>query len=146
MRQHARPMPRPSHRRRRVGLAAVVAAAVLLTVAALASRSAVPSVPSASLAADPTAVTGSAPTPSGTARPAASAAPSSVPTQQAVIVEGPVATFYPAHVGLDSWPRPTPPPIDSLTGYVWPLAHPRLTLPVRAYALGLALRRRQAVP
>jgi murein DD-endopeptidase MepM/ murein hydrolase activator NlpD len=34
--------------------------------------------------------------------------------------------LIPARIAMDS---PTPAPVSSLTGYVWPIAHPRLTLP-----------------
>jgi murein DD-endopeptidase MepM/ murein hydrolase activator NlpD len=58
-----------------------------------------------------------APTPAPTGRPMAPAA-TATPGRTPEPTPQPTPT-----------PAPTPPPVSALTGYVWPIAHPRLTLP-----------------
>lgn len=122
-------MRRPARRRARLGGAVALAAVVLAAGAAL-SAGAPPQASQAS-APDPSASAETAPSQEA-ARSQATQAPSAsaVPPGPA----GPAAAagrglIVPAHVALDAWPPPTPAPLASLTGYVWPIAHPRLTLP-----------------
>ena len=69
-----------------------------------------------------------------TAGPLAAAAlePAPVPTPSATgmpAATGVAGHSVPAHIANDALLLPRPEPITSLTGYVWPIAHPRLTLP-----------------
>ncbi len=127
MRQHAHPMRRPN-RRRRLGTA-VFLTALALAAAGLAWR---PLGPSAGLTAGTNQAlaqeaTGSAL--ASAAAPSASPAPTPAPQDQLSAADAAAARLAPAHVALDAWPAPIPEPPASLTGYVWPIAHPRLTLP-----------------
>jgi len=144
MRQHAHPVRRPSRGLRRIGATAVGAALVLLVIAALAGRLPIGASPSG-LTAEPNRVVAQEPS---TPRPAASTdavqtassspsqSPSATPqpTPPGTTADAPGTTavstrLYPAHIALDAWPPTTPEPISELAGYVWPIAHPRLTLP-----------------
>ena len=116
MRQHAHRMRRPN-RRRRVGAAAFAAALVLLAAAALVGRSLSTSSPG-DLAAGPMAAAALEPTPQPT--PPATSTPAAA---------GVSRTLVPAPLAFEAWLPPQPEPVSSLTGYVWPIAHPRLTLP-----------------
>ena len=138
MHPNASPMRHPRDRRRRIGATAVGAALVLLATAALAAR--LPSTTSpGALAAGPNRVTAQEPAPTGSgdtaaAVPAASptAPPQHVSPATGADAQGASAAstrLQPAHIAMDAWPPPTPKPLSSLTGYVWPIAHPRLTLP-----------------
>jgi len=139
MRQHAHPIRRPGRRRRRVAIAAALGAAVLVTTAALVWRPPT-SLSPAGLTAGPNAVTALEPTPSpsaprpnavGTPLPTSIPSPTPPPKAPAAPAKQ-VATAlenYPSHVAMDGWLPRTPAPPSALTGYVWPIAHPRLTLP-----------------
>jgi len=131
MRQHAHPMRRPARRRARLGGAVALAAVVLAAGAAL-SAGAPPQAAVLGIAAeretavpDPSAPPQAAPS-QATQTPSASAAPLLLADPGSAAGTRLIA---PAHVALDAWPPPTPAPLASLTGYVWPIAHPRLTLP-----------------
>jgi murein DD-endopeptidase MepM/ murein hydrolase activator NlpD len=140
MRQHAHPIRRSSQRRRHIGATAVGAALVLLVTAGLAGRLPSGSSPTG-LAAGPNQVAAQEPaSPSAVASTGAGASPSPSPsrtpqpTPPATSADDPGTTaastrLYPARIALDAWPPVTPKPISQLTGYVWPIAHPRLTLP-----------------
>jgi murein DD-endopeptidase MepM/ murein hydrolase activator NlpD len=146
MRQHAHPMRRAPRRRRRVGATVVAAVGVLLVAAALVWRPPTASSP-VGLVGGPNAAVALEPTPSGSAAPSAGAAAAPTPSP-AAIMNGTSApslstslgdavadtllikpVLRPARLAMDAWPPPAPAPLWSLTGYVWPIAHPRLTLP-----------------
>lgn len=64
--------------------------------------------------------------------PAAAAAPAvgaTLPTTGIATGTAVARGLAPAHIALDAWPALEAPPLSTLTGYVWPIAHPRLTLP-----------------
>ncbi len=131
MRQHAHPTRRPN-RRRRVGVTAVAAVAVLLVTAGLVWRPPTPSLPGGLTSGTDQAVAIEPTTSGSTDVPAAASTASPVSTPEPT----PPATgtaagvrLAPAHTALDGWPPPEPAPVSSLTGYRWPIAHPRLTLP-----------------
>ena len=130
MRQHAHPMRRPN-RRRRVWIAAVAAALVLLVAAALVWRPPSTSSPG-EIAVGPNAAAALEPTTGSAASPDPTPSPTPEPTLPATgttVAAAVSARLAPAHIALDAWPPPQPEPVSSLTGYVWPIAHPRLTLP-----------------
>jgi murein DD-endopeptidase MepM/ murein hydrolase activator NlpD len=87
-------------------------------------------------AAGPDAAAGQEPGPTTTAVPVAS--PKTVPDARQVPSPAPTTTPPPAIGGNPIGPgasharrflAPKAPPIDTLEGYVWPIKHPRLTLP-----------------
>jgi murein DD-endopeptidase MepM/ murein hydrolase activator NlpD len=140
-RQHAHPMRRPNWRRR-IAVTAAAAVGVLLATAVVVW----PPHPAASqpaLAAGPATVPVLEPSPTrstapATAGPLLAAGPlaagpqaSPPPTLPATGVKAASATpvAHQVQVAENDWPEPTPAPPSSLTGYVWPIAHPRLTLP-----------------
>lgn len=130
MQLHLRPMPRVSRGRRRVAAAAAVGAIALLGAGALVLR--VPSATSPGvIARGPAAAIGLEPTPSDSAAAAATLIPAAIeaPPPSPRPVAPAVTAARPPHVALDAWPRPTPAPVASLTGYDWPVAHPRISLP-----------------
>lgn len=117
---HAR--PRHSARARLSLIGVIGAAAVLLAAPALGPRGAVLNVRSGGVG--PGAI---AQAPAESAGPAPEAAPGAMPaaarTQPDVDLNVPRSVVR--QVPLTAWPRE----VTSLTGYEWPLAHPRLTLP-----------------
>lgn len=132
MLRQARPVPRRGRLRRRLVAALVVAAAALLLV-----PGALPHGPASSPVGNRNAAIGLEPTPtsapttapagpSATPAPSASATPAS---PAALPTPGLRALADPGDpsVIVGSWAAA--PPVASLTGYVWPIAHPRLTLP-----------------
>jgi murein DD-endopeptidase MepM/ murein hydrolase activator NlpD len=132
-------MPRPASRRRRVGTALLVSVVAALVVGGLAFRA--PSSAAGGPGVGSTGAVGVGAFPSASsAAPVPSVGLLSDPTQSQPPVVGMPVGFagprMPAHIALDAWPRPEPPPVWSLTGYVWPLAHPRLTLPFGPTAWG----------
>ena len=141
MRQHAHPMLRPNRRRRRIGATAVGSALLLLVTVALVARLPAGASPTG-LASGPNQVVAQEPVPSSALSSTDAGVPSPAPIPSATPQPTPPATnadapgtaaastrLYPAHIALDAWPPVTPEPISELTGYVWPIAHPRLTLP-----------------
>lgn len=140
MRQHAHPIRRPNWRRR-VGVAAAGVCAVLLIAVGLAWRPPTSASPGSLTAGpDQAAAQEPTPTPTGAATdvpaapvtPAPSTTPAPTPPATGVDpgdVTAASTRLTPGHVAMDAWPPPQPLPLASLTGYVWPLAHPRLTLP-----------------
>jgi murein DD-endopeptidase MepM/ murein hydrolase activator NlpD len=136
VRRHAHPIRRP-HRRRRIALTATGGALVLLVAAAMVLRLPATSAPGAA-AAGLSAAAVLQPTPSRSIPPTAavpdptrtspSASPSPQPTPPATSGADPAAASARlAHLAIDL--RQSPRSLALLTGYVWPIAHPRLTLP-----------------
>jgi murein DD-endopeptidase MepM/ murein hydrolase activator NlpD len=121
---YERPSRHPKHALLAL-LAAVVAGAVTLGLPATAPRGEVLDLVSGP--AGPGAVTGQEPSSTGPDPTAASsAAPESAPPASPTPSDQPL-------------PAPTAPPVASLTGYQWPIAHPRLTLPFGPTAWGTRL-------
>jgi murein DD-endopeptidase MepM/ murein hydrolase activator NlpD len=138
MRYHARPARRPSHRRRRVLVSLAIAAVGLLVLPALLARGPSSLSGPGAIGQDGAAI-GLEPTAAQNLRAAtSSAAPASSSPGPAAEIPDAATTreIPPARIALDAWPVPTPPPVASLTGYTWPLAHPRLTLPFGPTAWG----------
>lgn len=139
MRHHAHPIRRPNWRRR-VGVAVVSALAVLLVAVGLVWRlpsetapGSLTAGPNQAAAQEPSALATALPT-AAPSEPSATPEPTPAPTPPATSEDPADASaagtrLVPAHIPNDAWPRPTPLPVSALTGYVWPLAHPRLTLP-----------------
>lgn len=137
MRQHAHPMPRRRRRWRPVALS-VAAAVVLVVVAALGGRTN-PQPSAVGLVAGPNDMAGLAS--AASAAPASDAAPAVTPTPTTAVTAAPslsptaapsaqpatpnLALLRTERLGLNIWPLSP----SLLTGYVWPIAHPRLTLP-----------------
>jgi murein DD-endopeptidase MepM/ murein hydrolase activator NlpD len=130
-------MRRPTQRRRRIGIAALAAVALLLVATAILSQAPAGASPAA-IAAGPAAVAAQEPTPSASASAVAAASPSPSAAAPAEAMRNPSsptdtaavrAAGIPPHRAIDDWPPATPAPAAWLTGYVWPIAHPRLTLP-----------------
>ena len=140
MRQHAHPMRRPIRGRRRIGATAVAGVLVFVVTAALIGRLESGATPGA-LTAGANQVASQEPSLSsaaasadagGTASPSPTATPQPTPPATSADAPGTAAAstrLYPAHIALDAWPPVEPKPLSALTGYVWPIAHPRLTLP-----------------
>ena len=141
MRYHARPAPRPSHRRRRVLVSLAMAAVALLVLPAVMVRLPSPE-PGPGGIGEAAAVIGLEPTAlPGLPATVATGAQGSPEPGQAAAISSPAGTreMRPPRIAMDAWPTPTPPPIATLTGYTWPLAHPRLTLPFGPTAWGTRL-------
>ena len=139
MRQHAHPMRR-STRGHRIGATAIIGALVFVLTAALIGRLESGATPGALTAGANQAASqepsSSSPAVSadagGTASPSPTATPQPTPPATSADAPGTAAAstrLYPAHIALDAWPPVVPKPLSALTGYVWPIAHPRLTLP-----------------
>jgi murein DD-endopeptidase MepM/ murein hydrolase activator NlpD len=128
-RRRSQHFPHATQRRRphvRFALLGTVAAVVvLLAIPAAAPRGSVLDIQGTGAGIDATAQGQTAPaTPEPTA-------PAAAPTPSATPGPGTGSTTGAAYIGLGrSQPHlPAAPSIDSLAGYRWPLAHPRLTLP-----------------
>jgi len=83
---------------------------------------------------NPTPTAARSPVPSATPRPPATSRPYAAtqlagPGPTASPTRSPRPGDVPATLTFGANTLTTAPPIESLTGYVWPLAHPRLTLP-----------------
>lgn len=103
--------PRRRARRARQAVIAVVAAiAVMLVLPGAGPRGQV-----LDLTGGPEAAQGPA-TAIGSAPPTMNPSPAATPVRSAALAPTPT-------------PEPTAPPVDTLSGYQWPIAHPRLTLP-----------------
>jgi murein DD-endopeptidase MepM/ murein hydrolase activator NlpD len=115
MRQQAHRIRRPDWRRR-LRWAVIATGGFLLAIHAAGLGT-----PDAFVSAGLTAAQNQAPAvrPTSSDAGAASRAPAT----------GAFAGLAPAHPGKDAWPGPTPLAVALLTGYAWPIAHPRLTLP-----------------
>jgi murein DD-endopeptidase MepM/ murein hydrolase activator NlpD len=133
--RRAQPAPRRSHHVRHVLTAAVVACAALLAVPASTPRGEVLDLVGA---APPGAglVSGLEPAARETGLGTGSQQPTSTPSPAPGAPDGGLAgvDLRLSEVGFAerraSWhAAPKVPPVESLTGYVWPIAHPRLTLP-----------------
>jgi murein DD-endopeptidase MepM/ murein hydrolase activator NlpD len=122
--RRAQPDPRPRHARL-VLLAAVVACATLLAAPSATPRGEVLDLVSGTAPGPGTVVGAGEPTPE----------PSPAPTPASTPGATPASTPRPHGPGslterlLIEDPAPTAPPVAALEDYVWPIAHPRLTLP-----------------
>ncbi|MFN8630184.1 MAG: M23 family metallopeptidase [Chloroflexota bacterium] len=144
MRQHAHPIRRPNWRRR-IGFSVVGAAALVLAgIVVFAPIRFGPAPGGLTAGPNPAAAQEPSPTPppaAATAAPSPTPSATPVPTPPATSVDPQDATaaatrLKPAHIAMDAWPAPTALPVSQLSGYVWPLAHPRLTLPFGPTAWG----------
>lgn len=112
-------------------LAAVVACSALLAAPGATPRGPVMDLVSGELAGpmtvggEPTVAPAPSPTPAATptATPSPTPAPTPAPTPR------PMGQGRPPERILVENPGPTAPPVEALEGYVWPIAHPRLTNP-----------------